>query len=637
MSCTTIWRAQVLSEEFKAIIDEHESWIDNFFDIRESVAWPQDGLDRIRAMSLWEDETIEMMFLRLCLILCSKEGLDSVESLYDRFTGKEFNLSTAAFKNMGRVNNQAASCFVSTMEDAFEHQQDALRDISLVLKNGSAEGVGLSRIRANGSMIGKTKIPSRGPVSMVRRLSHLVENIYSHPGKTSDAAVYLDLWHSDIEEFLKCAQEISNLSFGVMIPNLFYDAIKNKKDWYLFSPHTLKGIDSTYGEEFNAIYERGVKDGLYTKKIDPGALNNIVVNTMTSVGRLFVIFKDNANHSNNQRGFGTINNFNLCAEISQVTDEHTKAVCTLGTMCFPTFVVGGRFDFEKFQESARVLTRVVDSLVDLQTYHNKSAKRGAKWRAIGLGGSGLASVFFKLGLEYESDEARVLNAQIYETLQYAALMESVQLAIERGTHEDYEKTLLAKGILGWETYPKMDSEVPKRCDWEALRALIKQHGVRNSLVTAQMPTAGSSIVMGNTPSFEPQYGNVVNRMNMSGTKPWINPLLCGLDKKTLAIISDNEGSVENIESLKHLRGVCKTVFEMDDLRLVQMQADRQRYICQSQSYNLFLAPSDDVGTKIAKILYRSNQLGNKTGSYYTHIQHVMKPMSFMCNGGACSI
>lgn len=642
MSCTAIWRVNQLNPAFSACLVKNEKWIDSFLSCKPRVERSESELARVKTMALWTNETIEMMFLRVSLGLFG-DDLDAVEDIYDRLNRREFNLSSSAYKNIGSLNNQAASCFVSTMEDDFKHQEDVLHEMALVLNYGSAEGVGLSRIREAGSPIGTRGITSLGPNDMVKRISELVQHIYTRPGKVADVAVYLDMWHSDIEEFLQKPITVKNISFAVMIPNLFYECLAKGDRWYLFSPHKLPGIDSVYGDEFVALYRRGVEQKLFSKEVDVSLLNNLLVSMMASTGRIFTIFKDNVNRSNNQQGLGSISNLNLCAEICQVTNESTRAVCTLGTMCFPTFVEEQQFNFERFENSARVLAKVVDRLVDAQTYHAESTRRGAEWRAIGLGGSGLANVFFKLRIPYESDAARKLNAEIYETLQFAALTQSCDLARKHGPHKDYRKTMLANGIFGFETYSPLDNAIPRRCDWEFLRGCIAAYGVRNSLVTTQMPTAGSSIIMGVTPSFEAQYGNIVTHHNMAGMHQWINPLVVEalgsrLDEFIPIICADN-GSISSIDELKSLHEVCKTVFEMDPQRLILMEADRQRYICQSQSFNLFLRPLENLGTTIAKLMFMSNRLGNKTGSYYTHIQHASKPMSFgaECSGGACTL
>lgn len=543
-----------------------------------------------------------------------RDDFENVAKCMSYLARKEFNFSTAVYINSGTNHNQLASCFVETLEDDFHNIADSLRRMKDCLRLRSAIGVGLSKIRASGQPVaGLEKITSMGPVAVAHELDVIIGNIVTGYETRSNVAAYLDVWHADVEAFLKRADptdpsQLRNLFFGLMIPDEFMVRVIKDKEWHLFSPNIAPRLTDAIGDDFTKYYNEYVERGLFARVVKARTFMQTIVNAVLQSG-VYIVFKDTVNQMNNQFKLGVVQNLNLCAEIAQVTSRDMIAVCTLGTVNFSKFVSGtggggGVYDFERLSETVQFLTKSVDKMVDGQKYESDAARMGASLRAIGIGASGFANVLFKMGLTYESKEARVLNSRLYETIYHAALTASCELAKDFGPHKGYEKTRIAttgKFHFEFETTGKskefkhlIDVDIPAlNYDWESLRAKIKKYGLRNSLVTAQMPTAGSSVIMDVVESFEPIFSNVMLRQNTNGNTVVISePVLAfyngNVPTHIMAAISKNNGSIRSIAELSSIQELCKTAFEIDPKTFITYSCDRQRFIDQAQSFNLYL-------------------------------------------------
>lgn len=630
----SFWSTVQCHPTFLTFVLQHEPRIQKLYDDEADPNITETGRLRLEAMAMMPRETPKALFLRVALFIYLDDW-NSVTELFQGLCRLKFNLSTAVYRNAGTWKNQLASCFVVTPDDTVESLRDMMYNMTNIFRPGSAVGVGMNNIRAAGTPVVSQGTKASGPLCYVEMLSLQTRTIMSRDGKFSDVAVYFDIWHADFMRFLDGtsqfgARPIDYIFFGVMIPDEFMKRVKERKMWYFFSPDVARELTTTYGEEFSEAYEKCVASGKFLSCEPALQVYLNLCNAICKTGKIYVVFKCPTNRYSNQRRMGMIHNLNLCAEIAQVTDGDTIAVCTLGTMSLPRFV-DGQFDYEQYLKWVRILTRAVDRMVDRQTYPCIEAENGAKMRAIGIGSSGLQDVFFELGLPYDSPEARALNHRIYEATMLGTLQASCKLAQEHGPHFNYHKSELARGNFTFELWPD-HPPLFFSTQWEELRREIAKYGVRNSLTTTQMPTAGSSIITNVYESFEPQQANVYTIENLNGRTTSYNKLLTRhyggkIPNNIITAINANYGSIAKIPELSALHNLCKTVYEVDRFAMIQMSADRQRFIDQSQSFNMFYN-KETAEEELPAGLFVSWQRGLKTGCYYTRFKSLDNPTEF---------
>ncbi|MEZ5238215.1 MAG: ribonucleoside-diphosphate reductase subunit alpha [Microthrixaceae bacterium] len=562
-------------------------------------------------------------------------------TFYELISGLEYLPSSPTLFNSGTSHPQMSSCYLlDSPEDNLDAIYDRYRDIARLSKHAGGIGLSYSRIRARGSLIKGTNGLSNGIVPWLKTLDSSVAAVNQGGRRKGAACVYLESWHADIEEFLELkdntgdsARRAHNLNIANWVPDLFMQRVEKDWQWSLFDPKKVPHLVDLYGEEFEAAYLAAEAEGLYERQVSARQLYSRMMRTLAETGNGWMTFKDASNRKCNQTGGPgadgsgaprVVHLSNLCTEILEVTNQAETAVCNLGSVNLGSMVRPGAdgvvaFDFARLAEVVRTAVPYLDRVVDINFYPTEEAgNSNARWRPVGLGLMGLQDVFFRLGLPFDSPEARELSARISEEIYFNALWASTELAERDGPHPGFELTRAARGELQFDLWGTTPSD-PQR--WEPLRERIAAHGLRNSLLIAIAPTATIASIAGCYECIEPQVSNLFKRETLSGEFLQINTYLVrelqarGLwTDEVIAAIKRNEGSIQEIDAIPaDVREVYRTAWELPMRSLIDMAADRGAFIDQSQSLNLFMeAPS--IG-KLSSMYLHAWKSGLKT-TYY---------------------
>ncbi len=585
-------------------------------------------------------ERPQHMFLRVSVGIHGDDIEKCIET-YNLMSGKWFIHATPTLFNSGTPKPQLSSCFLLSMQDDSLHGiYDTLKQCALISKNAGGVGLSIHNVRAQGSYIKGTNGTSNGIVPMLKVFNDTARYVDQGGGKRKGAfAVYLEPWHPDIFDFLdlkknhgKEEQRARDLFYALWVPDLFMKRVKANEKWSLFCPNEAPGLYDTYGDEFEALYHKYEEEGKARKVVDAQKLWFHILDAQTETGTPYMLYKDHVNRKSNQKNLGVIRSSNLCTEIMEYTAKDEVAVCNLASLSLPRFVIDGKFDFDKLFEITQIVTTNLNKVIDINYYPVEEAKNSnMRHRPIGLGVQGLADVFLMLRMPFESDEARRLNRDIFETIYFGAMTASNKLAKEQGPYQTIKGSPISKGQFQFDLWDVQPSD---RWDWEALRANVIEHGVRNSLLIAPMPTASTSQILGNNECFEPYTSNIYSRRVLSGEFVVVNKhLLRDLIKLGIwneemkhAIIANN-GSVQHIDGIpQELKELYKTAYEIKQKAIIDMSADRGAFICQSQSLNIFV--EDPNYKKLTSIHFYGWERGLKTGMYYLRSKAAVDPIKF---------
>lgn len=570
-----------------------------------------------------------------------KADIDSVIATYNDLSEGWYTHATPTLFNAGTPKPQMSSCFLLQLkEDSISGIYDTLKQCAQISQSAGGIGLSVHNLRAKGSYIKGTNGTSNGIVPMLRVFNDTARYVDQGGGKRKGSfAIYLEPWHADIEDFLDLKKNhgkeelrARDLFYALWIPDLFMKRVEQNGDWTLMCPNECPGLSDTHSEEFEALYERYEAEGRGRRTIKAQDLWFRVLESQIETGTPYILFKDAANRKSNQRNLGTIKSSNLCTEIIEYTSADEVAVCNLGSIALPKFVHKGRFDHDKLFEVTMRLTRNLNRIIDNNHYPIPEARRSnMRHRPIGIGVQGLADAFILMRHPFDSVEAKVLNREIFETIHYAALTASKDLAREEGPYETYAGSPISQGILQPDMWGVRPSD---RWEWDALRAEIRQYGVRNSLLLAPMPTASTAQILGNNECFEPYTSNLYTRRVLSGEFIVVNKYLLrdlvklGLWSEELKnkIIASN-GSVAHIPEIpQNLKDLYKTAWEISQKVIIDMAADRGAYICQSQSLNIFM---ENVNfAKLTSMHFYSWKAGLKTGMYYLRTKAATDAIKF---------
>jgi len=559
--------------------------------------------------------------------------LRSVIETYNLMSLKWFTHATPTLFNAGTPCPQLSSCFLLSMfEDSIEGIYETLKSCAMISKQAGGIGLAVHSIRASGSYIRGTNGTSNGLIPMLRVYNNTARYVDQGGGKRKGAfAVYLEPWHADIFGFLELkknhgAEEhrARDLFYGLWVPDLFMKRVESDAQWSLFCPHEAPGLEESHSEEFEELYIKYEKMGKARNCIPARQLWKAILDMQTETGTPYMLFKDACNSKSNQKNLGTIKCSNLCTEIVEYTSPKEAAVCNLASVSLPMFVTPQReFDFKRLYEVVYVMTKNLNKVIDINYYPIEQARySNMKNRPIGIGCQGLADVFILMRYPFESAEAQKLNREIFETMYYAALSASKDLAAKYGPYDSYEGSPASKGILQFDMWNVPESFHSGRWDWKALRAEIATHGLRNSLLLAPMPTASTSQILGNNECFEPYTSNIYVRRTLAGEFVCVSRHLLqdlielGIWTPELKnkIIAHN-GSIQRIEEIPaHIKALYKTVWEISQKTIINMAADRGVYIDQSQSLNIHM--SDVTMGKLTSMHFHAWKKGLKTGMYY---------------------
>ncbi|MFC6996484.1 ribonucleoside-diphosphate reductase subunit alpha [Rufibacter roseus] len=575
-----------------------------------------------------------------------KTDIDAAIHTYNLMSEKWFTHATPTLFNAGTPKPQLSSCFLLTMkEDSIPGIYDTLKNCALISQSAGGIGLAVHNIRATGSYIKGTNGTSNGLVPMLKVFNDTARYVDQGGGKRKGAfAIYLEPWHSDIFEFLdlrknhgKEEMRTRDLFLALWTPDLFMKRVEANGDWSLMCPNECPGLSDTWGKDFERLYEKYEREGKARKTIKAQELWFAILEAQTETGTPYMLFKDHANGKSNQQNLGTIKSSNLCTEIIEYTAPDEIAVCNLASLALPRYIKeeGGKkfFDHDKLYEVTYTVTKNLNKVIDINYYPVEEAKNSnLRHRPIGLGVQGLADAFLQLRMPFESEEAARLNKDIFETIYFAAMTASKDLAKVDGPYQTFEGSPISRGIFQFDMWGvKPESG---RWDWEALRNEVMEHGVRNSLLVAPMPTASTSQILGNNEGFEPYTSNIYVRRVLSGEFMVVNKHLLkdlialGLwnDQMKNAIIAAN-GSVQNIPNIpQNIKDLYKTVWEISQRTVIDMSADRGAYICQSQSLNLHV-PNVNFG-KLTSMHFHAWKRGLKTGMYYLRTKAAADAIKF---------
>ncbi|MDX2305141.1 MAG: ribonucleoside-diphosphate reductase subunit alpha [Microscillaceae bacterium] len=579
------------------------------------------------------------------------EDLDAAIETYNLLSEKWFIHATPTLFNAGTPKPQMSSCFLLTMkDDSIDGIYDTLKQCAKISQSAGGIGLSIHNIRATGSYIKGTNGYSNGIIPMLKVFNDTARYIDQGGGKRKGAfAIYLEPWHADIFEFLdlkknhgKEEMRARDLFYAMWIPDLFMQRVEENGEWPLFCPNEAPGLPDVHGKEFDALFLQYEREGRARKVVKAQDLWFKVLEAQIETGNPYILFKDHANNKSNQKNLGTIRSSNLCTEIIEYTSEDEVAVCNLASLSLSKFVIDGKFDHHKLFEVTQVVTRNLNKIIDINYYPVIEAQNSNfRHRPIGIGVQGLADAFIMLRMPFESEEAKQLNKEIFETIYFAALTASKDLAKQHGTYQSYPGSPISQGIFQFDMWNiKPDSN---RWDWDGLREEILKHGVRNSLLLAPMPTASTSQILGNNECFEPYTANVYTRRVLSGEFVVVNKHLLkdlvklGIwDEKMKNKLIAANGSVQNIDEIpQELKDIYKTVWEVKQKNIVDMAADRGAFICQSQSLNIHMP--DPTFAKLTSMHFYAWKKGLKTGTYYLRTKPAADAIKFTLDKQAIDI
>ncbi len=586
-------------------------------------------------------ERPQQMLMRVSLGIHKNDIQEAIKT-YNLMSEGWFTHATPTLFNSGTPKPQMSSCFLLTMKsDSISGIYDTLKSSAQISQSAGGIGLAIHDIRATGSYIKGTNGTSNGIVPMLRVFNDTARYVDQGGGKRKGSfAIYIEPWHADVFDFLdlkknhgKEEQRARDLFYALWIPDLFMKRVKENGDWTLMCPHECPGLSDTHSQEFEALYTRYENEGKGRKTIKAQDLWFKILESQIETGTPYMLYKDAANSKSNQQNLGTIKSSNLCTEIIEYTAPDEIAVCNLASLALPKYITEeGTFDHNKLFEVTYQATVNLNKIIDENYYPVEEAKNSnLRHRPIGLGVQGLADAFILLKYPFESDEARKLNAEIFETIYYASMTASKDLAKVNGAYETFEGSPVSKGVFQFDMWNVTPSS---RWEWDVLKEEVKTYGVRNSLLLAPMPTASTAQILGNNECFEPYTSNIYTRRVLSGEFIIVNKHLlkdlvkAGLWNKDMRqkIMASN-GSIQNISEIpQHLKDLYKTAWEISQKAIIDQAADRGAYICQSQSLNIFMENAN-FG-KLTSMHFYGWEKGLKTGMYYLRTKAATDAIKF---------
>ncbi len=643
--------APLISDEVHQVIQENAAFLDSHIIYTRDFNYDYFGFKTLERSYLLRIngkivERPQHMLMRVAVGIHLND-MDAAIETYELMSKKFFTHATPTLFNAGTPKPQMSSCFLLTMkDDSIDGIYDTLKQTAKISQSAGGIGLAIHNVRATGSYIRGTNGTSNGIVPMLRVFNDTARYVDQGGGKRKGSfAIYIETWHADIFEFLdlkkntgKEEMRARDLFFAMWTSDLFMKRVEEDTTWTLMCPNECPGLDNLYGEEFEALYTSYEAQGKGRKTIKARELWEKILESQIETGTPYMLYKDAANRKSNQKNLGTIRSSNLCTEIIEYTSADEIAVCNLASISLPMFVENGAFNHELLYNVTKRVTRNLNKVIDRNYYPVIEAENSnMRHRPVGLGVQGLADAFIMLRLPFTSDEAKKLNQEIFETLYFAAVTASMEMAKEEGPYSTYEGSPISKGEFQHNLWGLKDEELSGRWDWAGLRKEVLKNGVRNSLLVAPMPTASTSQILGNNEAFEPYTSNIYTRRVLSGefivvNKHLLNDLVeRGLWNETLKQeIMRHNGSVQNIERIpSDLKELYKTVWEMSMKDIIDMSRQRGYFIDQSQSLNLFM--QDANYAKLTSMHFYAWKSGLKTGMYYLRTKSAVDAIKFTLN------
>ena len=638
-------KAALIADEVHKIIQENAEMLDSHIIYDRDFGYDFFGFKTLERSYLLKmnnklAERPQHMLMRVSIGI-HKEDIDAAIETYDLMSQKWFTHATPTLFNAGTPKPQMSSCFLlTTKDDSISGIYDTLTQCAKISQSAGGIGLSIHNIRATGSYIRGTNGTSNGIVPMLKVFNDTARYVDQGGGKRKGSfAIYLEPWHADVFDFLdlkknhgKEENRARDLFYAMWTPDLFMKRVEEGGDWTLMCPDECPGLSDVWGEKFEKLYTKYEKEGKGKKTIKAQELWFKIMESQIETGTPYMLYKDAANSKSNQQNLGTIKSSNLCTEIMEYTAPDEVAVCNLASIALPMFVKEGKFDFNKLFEITYVATKNLNKIIDNNYYPVPEAKNSnLRHRPIGLGVQGLADAFILMRHAFDSPEAKLLNKQIFETIYYASLTASKDLAKIDGTYESYKGSPISEGKFQQDLW---GVEATDLWEWDVLREEVKKHGVRNSLLLAPMPTASTSQILGNNECIEPYTSNIYTRRTLSGEFVVVNKHLMrdlvklGIWNENLKnkLISSN-GSVQNIDEIpENIKELYKTAWEISQKVIIDLSADRGAYVDQSQSLNIFM--EDANFAKLTSMHFYGWKAGLKTGMYYLRTKAARDAIKF---------
>ena len=589
-------------------------------------------------------ERPQYLYMRVAMGICDGD-IEMGLRIYDDLSQHFYTHATPTLFNAGTRRPQMSSCFlIGNKGDDINGLFDTIQDVANISKWAGGIGLHVHDVRAKGSYIKGTGGESDGLLPMMKTYNEVARWINQGGKRKGSFAVYLEPWHADVFEFIdlrknhgKEEMRARDLFLAMWTPDLFMQRVQEDGDWTLFSPDEAPGLSDVYdspdNKNFTELYEKYESEGKGRRVLKARKLMDAILTAQIETGTPYMLYKDPANYKSNQQNLGTIKSSNLCTEIIEYSSPDEQAVCNLASIALPKYIIDGEFSHKLLYEYVYQVVKNLNNVINLNFYPTKETeKSNMRHRPVGLGVQGLADVFCMLKIPFESEEGDILQTDIFETLYFAAMTSSKDLAEVDGPYESISESPIEKGIFQYQMWGLKDKDLSGRWDWSSLRKEVIKFGVRNSLLVAPMPTASTAQILNNNEAFEPFTTNLYSRRTLGGefiviNKHLVNELmsvgLWGDDIKDKLIMEN--GSVQNIPEIPtEIKEVFKTVWEMSQKRLLNMAANRSVFIDQSQSLNLFI--SNATKAKLLAAHLHGWKLGLKTGMYYLRTRSAVDPL-----------
>ena len=641
-------KAPLLAENVYKIIKDNAELLDSTIIYNRDFGYDYFGFKTLERSYLLKlnGEIVERpqhMLMRVSVGI-HLDDLDAAIETYHLMSKKYFTHATPTLFNSGTPKPQMSSCFLLAMkDDSIDGIYDTLKQTAKISQSAGGIGLSIHNIRATGSYIAGTNGTSNGIVPMLRVFNDTARYVDQGGGKRKGSfAIYVEPWHADIFDFLnlkknhgKEEMRARDLFYAMWVPDLFMRRVEEDTTWTLMCPNECPGLYDSHGEEFEKKYLEYESENKGRKTIKARELWEKILESQIETGTPYMLYKDAANRKSNQKNLGTIRSSNLCTEILEYTSADEVAVCNLASIALPMFVKDGGFDHQGLYDVTVRATKNLNKVIDRNYYPVKEAENSNfRHRPIGLGVQGLADTFIKLRMPFTSDEAKALNQEIFETLYFAALTASKDMAKDEGPYESYKGSPISKGEFQHNLWGIKDEELSGRWDWTALRKDVKKHGVRNSLLVAPMPTASTSQILGNNECFEPYTSNIYTRRVLSGEFIVVNKHLLE-DLVNLGLWNEDlkqelmraNGSIQQLDNVpEEIKELYKTAWEMSMKDIIDMSRQRGYFIDQSQSLNLFMEGA--TMAKLTSMHFYAWKSGLKTGMYYLRTKSAVDAIKF---------
>ncbi|APQ17513.1 ribonucleoside-diphosphate reductase subunit alpha [Maribacter hydrothermalis] len=641
-------KAPLLSDEVHKVISENSEKLDSTIIYNRDFGYDYFGFKTLERSYLLKlngkiAERPQHMLMRVSVGI-HLDDLDAAIETYELMSKKYFTHATPTLFNSGTPKPQMSSCFLLAMkDDSIEGIYDTLKQTAKISQSAGGIGLSIHNIRATGSYIAGTNGTSNGIVPMLQVFNDTARYVDQGGGKRKGSfAIYMEPWHADIFEFLdlkknhgKEEMRARDLFYAMWISDLFMRRVEANEDWTLMCPNECPNLYNKHSEEFEKLYLTYEKEGKGRKKVKARDLWEKILESQIETGTPYMLYKDAANRKSNQKNLGTIRSSNLCTEIMEYTSPDEVAVCNLASIALPMFIKNNEFDHKELFRVTKRVTRNLNKVIDRNYYPVKEAENSnMRHRPIGLGVQGLADAFIMLRMPFTSDEAKKLNQEIFETLYFAAVTASMEMAKEEGAYSTFEGSPMSQGEFQHNMWGIKDNELSGRWDWDKLRKEVQTNGVLNSLLVAPMPTASTSQILGNNECFEPYTSNIYTRRVLSGEFIVVNKHLLE-DLVGLGMWNENmkqelmraNGSIQHIETIpQDIRDLYKTVWELSMKDIIDMSRHRGYFIDQSQSLNLFMENANY--SKLTSMHFYAWKSGLKTGMYYLRTKAAVDAIKF---------